>query len=102
MATEIYHDRLDKLITELHDQILATDAAYERAREAAGIIVLDHRATELLHRAKAIQDKIEAIRPTTVAEVIALIDFWRDREFQRWPEQAIASLREIAAREPHW
>jgi hypothetical protein len=102
MATEIYHDRLDKLITELHDQILATDAAYERAREAAGIIVLDHRATELLHRAKAIQDKIEAIRPTTLAEVIALIDFWRDREFQGWPEQAFASLREIAARQPHW
>jgi hypothetical protein len=100
--TEIYRDRLEKLITELHVQILAADAAYEQAREAAGIIILSHQATELSDQGKAIRDKIEAIRPTTIAGVIALIDFWRERDFQGWPEQAIAGLREIAAREPQW
>jgi hypothetical protein len=101
-STQIYHDRLNKLIVEFHEQILAADAAYEQAREAAGIIMLDQRATKLLHRGESHSGQDWSNPTNDTWEVIALIDFWRDREFQGWPEQAFASLREIAAREPHW
>jgi hypothetical protein len=98
--TEIYHDRLDKLIAELRVQNVAADAAHEHARKAAGIVMLNDRAAELSDQAQILEESVRAVRPTTLTGVVALIDFWRERGFDGWPEQAISALREMAAQEP--
>jgi hypothetical protein len=95
----IYKDRVDELLADFRAQVAENKAAYDDARKAADIYTLSDRAEEFWKQAAAVDERIDEIRPATLSGVIALLDFWDEREIFEVPDQAIAGLREIVKRE---
>ena len=83
---------------------LAALIAEERRLEAAAAEAYADddvpRAEDLTDRSIGIHAKLRAWRPNSVAELIALIDYWRaqERDSRRVPEHIVIALRELTER----
>ena len=82
-------------------ELLALIAEERRLEEAANAAYRDDdvpRAEDLTDRSIGIRAKIREWRARSLAEVVALIDYWRadERDFCRIPDHVVAALRELA------
>ena len=85
-------------------ELLALITEERRLEEAANAAYRDDdvpRAEDLTDRCIGIHDKLRDWRPKSLAELVALLDYWRGDGRSRYcvPDHVLAALRELAERE---
>jgi len=85
-------------------ELLALIAEERRLEDAADAAYSDDdvsRAEDLTDRCIGIRDKLRDWRPESLAELVALIDYWREdgRTGHRVPDRILTALRDLAERE---
>jgi hypothetical protein len=78
--------------------LIAEERCLEEAAEAAYRDDDVQRAEDLMDRCIGVRCKLRDWRPTSLSEVVALIDYWRadGRNFCRVPDHVFVALQELA------